>query len=605
MNENEEFFLGDIEEQSEFFLGDNDSSEIEINQEAQEDAEDYKELLSVYETLKIADHPRCKGDSASLQDMFEEYFKDNPDIFIVAGSDYFKPLSESQFSAFETKCDKLVAIAHKHWISIENQSKLEEITAALNTLKAIFRQPAKTDAYSNEIRRTLKAHLNAALRQKVKDKILEVSEIQELLEIAISIHFISDTPAEKESLLSAIKKANEKNIFKIESFEETFIRNIIGREKIKRLDTDTVRSNLFKEYKSLAEISAQVLLDTKLLNDSELFEEMCQLLSENNVLVSNTELFITDFLEKEIERKGEFYFSVPLISEYFYYLKGTAINIYQLTEDQWRQICMIRNIRVDTETTVAFIMGNYKESSVNGIAKLLKENPETASSRILAGDLETFFTHIGRRNISSKISKLKEAYKTNSAELVTGVVNLLLEEIGDTPIATESTPAEPETIGKLISDNTDIKTIVRFVVENKSNESLIREITTESNVKERLVSLFKSKKKTYSYIQFLMNILHDLLLENDTTQYKHSFVKIASKIGRELDEKNGYISFICVLDNIVSCAMEKSIISNKAEIDGYSELLEKMKILYDEEAKFDNSNNKKKSIFGLLKKGGK
>ena len=602
MNDNEEFFLGDIEEQSEFFLGDNDSSEIEINQE---DAEDYKELLSVYETLKIADHPRCKGDSASLQDMFEEYFKDNPDIFIVAGSDYFKPLSESQFSAFETKCDKLVAIAHKHWISIENQSKLEEITAALNTLKAIFRQPVKTDAYSNEIRRTLKAHLNAALRQKVKDKILEVSEIQELLEIAISIHFISDTPAEKDSLLSAIKKANEKNIFKIESFEETFIRNIIGREKIKRLDTDTVRSNLFKEYKSLAEISAQVLVDTKLLNDSELFEEMCQLLSENNVLVSNTELFITDFLEKEIERKGEFYFSVPLISEYFYYLKGTAINIYQLTEDQWRQICMIRNIRVDTETTVAFIMGNYKESSVNGIAKLLKENPETASSRILAGDLETFFTHIGRRNISSKISKLKEAYKTNSAELVTGVVNLLLEEIGDSPIATESTPAEPETIGKLISDNTDIKTIVRFVVENKSNESLIREITTESNVKERLVSLFKSKKKTYSYIQFLMNILHDLLLENDTTQYKHSFVKIASKIGRELDEKNGYISFICVLDNIVSCAMEKSIISNKAEIDGYSELLEKMKILYDEEAKFDNSNNKKKSIFGLLKKGGK
>ena len=114
MNENEEFFLGDIEEQSEFFLGDNDSSEIEINQEAQEDAEDYKELLSVYETLKIADHPRCKGDSASLQDMFEEYFKDNPDIFIVAGSDYFKPLSESQFSAFETKCDKFVAIAHKH-----------------------------------------------------------------------------------------------------------------------------------------------------------------------------------------------------------------------------------------------------------------------------------------------------------------------------------------------------------------------------------------------------------------------------------------------------------------------------------------------------------
>lgn len=602
MNENEEFFLGDIEEQQEFFLGDNDSSEIETNQESQEDTEDYKELLSVFETLKIAEHPRCKGDSASLQDMFEEYFKDNPDIFIVAGSDYFKPLSESQFSAFEVKCDKLVAIAHKYWISIENQSKLEEITAALNTLKAIFRQPAKTNAYSNEIRRTLRAHLNAALRQKVKDKILDVSEIQELLEIAISIHFISDTTAEKATLLSAIKKANEKNIFKIESFEETFIRNIAKREKLERLDTDTVRSNLFKEYKNLAEISAQVLVDTRLLCDSELFEEMCQLLSENTVLVSNTELFITNFLEKEIEKKGEFYFSVPLVSEYYYYLKGTAVNIYQLTEDQWRQICMIRNIRVDTETTVAFIMGNYKESSVNGIAKLLSENPEISSSRILAGDLETFFTHIGRRNISNKISRIKDAYKTNSKELVTGVVNLLLEEVGDTPKTTEHTTDNSETIEKLISDSADLKTIVQFVIQNKSNESLIKEITTESNVKKRLVSLFNSKKKKYSYIKFLMNILHDLILENDITQYKHSFIKIASKIGKELFEEKDFISFICVLDNLVSYAIEKSIILNKTEIDGYSELLEKMNTRYTEETKSDNSN-KKKSIFGLLKKG--
>lgn len=605
MNDSEEYFLGDSEDPTEFFLGDVSSQNETTSNERLEDSQEYQELLSVYEGLKIADHPRCKGDSSSLQDMFQEYFKDNPDIFIIAGSDYYKPLNESEYLLFEEKCDRLINTAHKYWISIENQSKLEEITAALNTLKAIFRQPAKTNAYSNEIKRLLRAHLNAVLNQKIRDKILEVSEIKEILEIAISIHLIPDTVSGRNIILSAIQKATEKKIFKIESFEETFIRLVSSRDKIERLDTDTVRSNLFKEYKSLAEISSQVLADSKLVNDTELFEDMCQLLSDNNILVSNTELFIRDFFEPEIQKKGEFYFSVPIPSEYYYYIKGTAINIYQLTEEQWHQLCFIRNIRVDTETTVAFIMGNHKESSLKGISQLLSDNSDMAASRILAGDLETFFTHIGGigKQIAPQIKQLKLAYKTNNQELVDGVVNILNQFVDGEISENPSAPKESETIGKLITEEADIKDIVRFIIENKSDEVLIKELVRESEIKERIISLFYSKKKKYSYTQFLMNIMYELLLLSDISQYKFSFINIAISVQKDLLAKNDYLTFVCVYSRIIEKAVTDKIISEENEIQNYKESYMTMKQEYDSEYEILNPKTKKKSMFSLFKKG--
>ena len=602
MNTEEEFYLGNSSDDSEFFLG-NSAEDFYLgntaatsDEPASDGDEDYQELLEIYELLKIGAKP--------FKVEFEEYFKDNPEIFKVADTSYFKTLSENEYKAFEKKCDKLVGIAHKNWIDIENQRKLEDLEKALNTLKSIFRQPAKTEAYIEEIKRTLKAHLNAALRQKLKDGILEVSEIQELMEIAVSIRLIPDSEAGRISILNSIKSANERNIFKIESFEETFVRIVSEKNKIERMNTDTVRSNLFKEFKSLSDINNYVLANKTTKTDEELFEDMCQLLTDNNLLISNIELFMLDFLEVEIERKGEFYFRVPLNNDYYYYLKGTAVNKYELTEDQWRQITMIRNIRNESDFTVAFIMGYKKESSVVGISKLLQENPETSFSRILAGDLETYFTHIGRKNIANKISKLKEAYKSNQDELVTGVVNLLNTEIGDTsnePISSDN--KEKVSLDSLVKKESGIKELVFFVVKHKEDEKLYSELSSESVSVERIQALLTAKQKKYSYTKFLLNVLYELLLENDISQYKYAFIKIATKIQELLKDKEDFATFMKVYVPIVDAAVKNNIISSSDEIDGFLEIEKLMNQIFDSEYETQNNKTKKKSMFGLFKKG--
>lgn len=602
MNTEEEFYLGNSYDDSEFFLG-NSAEDFYLgntaapsDEPASDGDEDYQELLEIYELLKIGAKP--------FKVEFEEYFKDNPEIFKVADTSYFKTLSENEYKAFEKKCDKLVGIAHKNWIDIENQRKLEDLEKALNTLKSIFRQPAKTESYIEEIKRTLKAHLNAALRQKLKDGILEVSEIQELMEIAVSIRLIPDSEAGRISILNSIKSANERNIFKIESFEETFVRIVSEKNKIERMNTDTVRSNLFKEFKSLSDINNYVLANKTTKTDEELFEDMCQLLTDNNLLISNIELFMLDFLEVEIERKGEFYFRVPLNNDYYYYLKGTAVNKYELTEDQWRQITMIRNIRNESDFTVAFIMGYKKESSVVGISKLLQENPETSFSRILAGDLETYFTHIGRKNIANKISKLKEAYKSNQDELVTGVVNLLNTEIGDTsnePISSDN--KEKVSLDSLVKKESGIKELVLFVVKHKEDEKLYSELSSESVSVERIQALLTAKQKKYSYTKFLLNVLYELLLENDILQYKYAFIKIATKIQELLKDKEDFATFMKVYVPIVNAAVKNNIISSSDEIDGFLEIEKLMNQIFDSEYETQNNKTKKKSMFGLFKKG--
>lgn len=602
MNTEEEFYLGNSSDDSEFFLGNSaedfylGNSAATSDEPASDGDEDYQELLEIYELLKIGAKP--------FKVEFEEYFKDNPEIFKVADTSYFKTLSENEYKAFEKKCDKLVGIAHKNWIDIENQRKLEDLEKALNTLKSIFRQPAKTEAYIEEIERILKAHLNAALKQKLKDGILEVSEIQELMEIAVSIRLIPDSEAGRISILNSIKSANERNIFKIESFEETFVRIVSEKNKIERMNTDTVRSNLFKEFKSLSDINNYVLANKTTKTDEELFEDMCQLLTDNNLLISNIELFMLDFLEVEIERKGEFYFRVPLNNDYYYYLKGTAVNKYELTEDQWRQITMIRNIRKESDFTVAFIMGYKKESSVVGISKLLQENPETSFSRILAGDLETYFTHIGRKNIANKISKLKEAYKSNQDELVTGVVNLLNTEIGDTsnePISSDN--KEKVSLDSLVKKESGIKELVLFVVKHKEDEKLYSELSSESVSVERIQALLTAKQKKYSYTKFLLNVLYELLLENDISQYKYAFIKIATKIQELLKDKEDFATFMKVYVPIVNAAVKNNIISSSDEIDGFLEIEKLMNQIFDSEYETQNNKTKKKSMFGLFKKG--
>ncbi|UKI56267.1 MAG: hypothetical protein L6V90_03655 [Treponema succinifaciens] len=191
----------------------------------------------------------------------------------------------------------------------------------LNIYKKLSYSPDYAKYYIKEIKKNLSSQLYSVLKQKLKDGILEVSEILELYEIAVSIHLVSDSASGKKSLLNWIKKrSRKKSNFKIESFQETFIRNTKNKSSFERFDTDFCKQNLFKDYKKLAELSSFINDTAVSIIDSELYDEMYKLLVQANLFVDNVRLYDKDFFGKE-KNSGKYNFALPLNDEYFYYLK--------------------------------------------------------------------------------------------------------------------------------------------------------------------------------------------------------------------------------------------------------------------------------------------
>lgn len=86
MSTEEEFYLGNSTEDNEFFLGDTTEdfylgdTSVSTEEPASDEDKSYQELLDIYELLKIGAKP--------YKVEFEEYFKDNPEIFKVADTKY-------------------------------------------------------------------------------------------------------------------------------------------------------------------------------------------------------------------------------------------------------------------------------------------------------------------------------------------------------------------------------------------------------------------------------------------------------------------------------------------------------------------------------------
>ncbi len=549
--------------------------------------------------LKLTRQPLVKDKSPKIK--FKDYFYNNVNIFEVAGKKPYEVLSADEYNKFCENVDRWIAVANIWRTTEEGKQKILDLNDALEELKSIFKYEKLTKDYSAAIRKNLYNELARNIYSKFRiDKVLDVSELLDAMDYAISIKFTDDREFAKKKVTEIIQILKKKYNFEIESYEDTFLKLIAKKDKIELLDTDLTKQKLFKEYKPLAELNYQVSLK-ELPSDETLYEEMVSLLAENSVLIPNTDFFMLAFLEPEIERQsGHYDFNYPINTEYFYYLKGTAINVYQLSEDQWRGIALIRGIVPEDSATVAFIMGYQKESSVAGITKLLKDNPETAKNRILAGDLETYFSHIGRKNISLKIGKLKETYKTNTDELVTGVVELLKSGTGGT-IEIPTVPREKKTFDKLVQKNGELKDFVSFIVKNKSDELLINEISTDSITVERLQSLLLAKKKKTTYVKFLLNVMNELLLETDITQYKYAFIKVSSRTQKELIDQSDAISFINIYSVLVNSAITNGIIQNSDEIQNFTEAENTMNSIYDALLNSSKeSKNKKKSKFSNL-----
>ena len=304
MDFEEEIFLADNNDSSDIFFAEDDPI---VSKEVKETVnEEFSEVDEIYNLLKISEKPERVD--------FKEYFKSNPEIFRIAGVDYYKTLTPEQYAQFENKCESIISKAKELWNSPKLNYKIAELDDALGTLKAIFRTEAATTSYNKELRRNLLYQLYGSFKEKANDKILEVSEIQDLIDIAYSIHLINEE-SERKQIIEWIKKECEKNNCVIESFQQSFIRHTKDKSKLKRLDTELCKNKLFNEYKNLYNLSLQLNKTDDKKTDSELYEEMYQSLIHENILLNNIQIYIDDFYDVE-KNEGKYNFALALNDYY-------------------------------------------------------------------------------------------------------------------------------------------------------------------------------------------------------------------------------------------------------------------------------------------------
>lgn len=593
MDLDEEIFLADTTDSSDIFLAEDSSI---VSKEIKETVtEDSSEVDEIYNLLKISEKPERVD--------FKEYFKSNPEIFKIAGVDYYKTLTPEQYSQFENKCETIISKAKEIWNSPKLNYKIAELDDALGTLKSIFRTENATKSYNLEIRRTLNNQINSFLNQKLKDGILELSEIQELLEIAISIHLVSDSENGKKAILDWIKKAQESKKFKIESYQETFVRKVKDKKTpFERFDTESCKQKLFNDYKKLAQLNKQIFSEESNKTNDELYEEMYKVLITEQLFIDNLKFYKENFFEKEKAAfKGNF--SLPHSDEEYYYYKGTAKNLYQLTETQWNELVRLENFKKEDDASVAFIMGTEKAITINGIAKLLEDNPNMALTRIRAGDVETYLSHIGQLQMSKKLSEKKEELKNDTDLLVQAVVALLRGVDIQNNKEVEDDVNESDSLIPLIERKASAQEIVSYLLRRKQFEKLNKKIlsnesTEHLELNKYLITIGMNFQK------LCLNYLNDFLEENNASVYKNMYETYARYLIDALTIQNDSITFMFVYKPIIEEGLKSGLISDMF-IKEYNDKEQLMNKLLEEQKNIfiENQNKKqKKSFFGFKNK---
>ena len=589
MDFEEEIFLADNNDSSDIFFA--EDAPI-VSKEVKETVnEEFSEVDEIYNLLKISEKPERVD--------FKEYFKSNPEIFKIAGVDYYKTLTPEKYAQFENKCESIISKAKELWNSPKLNYKIAELDDALGTLKAIFRTEAATTSYNKELRRNLLYQLYGSFKEKANDKILEVSEIQDLIDIAYSIHLINEE-SERKQIIEWIKKECEKNNCVIESFQQSFIRHTKDKSKLKRLDTELCKNKLFNEYKNLYNLSLQLNKTDDKKTDSELYEEMYQSLIHENVLLNNIQIYIDDFYDVE-KNEGKYNFALALNDEYYYYLKGTAIHTYQFTENQWIDFTRKQGLKKTDDASVAFIMGTEKTSTITGLAKLLEDNPNMALSRIRAGDVETYLSHIGQLQLSKMLSAKKEELKNDTDLLVQTVVALLrgieLQDKQDD----EEEVNETDSLIPLIERKASPQEIVDYLLRRKQFERLNKKIisndTNEHNELENYLAQIG-----FSFQKICLNYLNEFTEENNASVYKNMYETYAKYILESLLLQNDEITILNVLKPILSNGKNMGLISDTLRNefrDSEQKLIEKLN--EDKTTFLENQKMKKKKSFFSFK----
>ena len=155
-----------------------------------------------------------------------------------------------------------------------------------------------------------------------------------------------------------------------------------------------------------------------------------------------------------------------------------------------------------------------------------------------------------------------------------------------------------------MENNADLRDFVDFTVKNKSDEQLIEKLISSDSESETFKSYLSSRN--HSYTRFILNVMNELLLEPDISQYRFAFIKAATKALEHLARQKDFLSFANIYLTLVRNAVSIGLMEYESEIPGYESTEKEMLDLYGIPEIIDTKKSidkkKKFSFFGIKQK---
>ena len=224
-----------------------------------------------------------------------------------------------------------------------------------------------------------------------------------------------------------------------------------------------------------------------------------------------------------------------------------------------------------------------------------------ALSRIRAGDVETYLSHIGQLQLSKLLSVKKEELKNDTNLLVQAVVALLRGiELQDKQVDEEEVN-ETDSLIPLIERKATPQEIVDYLLRRKQFERLNKKIISNDTNEHKELENYLSQIG-FSFQKICLNYLNEFTEENNASVYKNMYETYAKYILESLLLQNDEITILNVLKPILSNGKNMGLISDTLMNEFRDSEQKLIKKLNDDKTTFlENQKMKKKKSFFSFK----
>lgn len=273
----------------------------------------------------------------------------NPFFYRMWGLSVLKKPDAGALTRMKEWKDELTRNAENEWGRTKGEL-LNSFNIALNVLYQCLATSKYEYEFEPNFRQSLWRDFTVEIKAKCADGVVDVFEMHELINEARRRHLWLDD-AGKQEIIERIKAEVKQSGAQLETWQDTFVRNVSRKDASARVDTTDNRAKLLAEYKKC--LSASDLKQTMEDDESRLMSEMDALLGKFNLsLAAGTEIYKKEYFYKTVVEK-HLDLKKPLSAQEYYELKLAAINQYNMSEAEWEKFAAENGVAMSADSQPA------------------------------------------------------------------------------------------------------------------------------------------------------------------------------------------------------------------------------------------------------------